>query len=116
MTIDGYTQPGASPNTLAVGDDAALRIVLERNVLGEGSPIKIENSSNSVIKGLVLSQTPADLTNVSIVGNSVGNRIQGNFIGTDASACLLTRRAPERRRRWTSASDASTMDRHGLLE
>ncbi len=29
------------------------------------------------------------------------------------SACLLTRRAMNRRRRWTSASIASTMDRYG---
>src|SRR4051812_8214029 len=26
VTIDGYSQPGASPNTLASGDDAALQI------------------------------------------------------------------------------------------
>src|SRR4051794_943529 len=26
IVIDGYTQPGASPNTLDVGDDAALKI------------------------------------------------------------------------------------------
>lgn len=26
VTIDGYTQPGASPNTLAVGNDAVLLI------------------------------------------------------------------------------------------
>src|SRR5262245_8777850 len=29
VTIDGYTQPGASENTLAVGDDAVLLIELD---------------------------------------------------------------------------------------
>ena len=28
VTIDGYTQPGSSPNTLAAGDDAVLNIQL----------------------------------------------------------------------------------------
>src|SRR5262249_31340961 len=33
VTIDGYTQPGSSPNTLATGDDAVLDIQLS----GSGS-------------------------------------------------------------------------------
>src|SRR3989442_503350 len=33
-TIDGYSQPGASPNTLAVGDNAVLFIELDGNNLG----------------------------------------------------------------------------------
>src|SRR5262249_34183404 len=36
--IDGYTQPGASANTLAVGDNAALKIALDgsQNASGVG--------------------------------------------------------------------------------
>ena len=34
VTIDGYTQPGSSPNTLAVGDDAVLLIELSGANLG----------------------------------------------------------------------------------
>src|SRR5438128_2062733 len=33
VVIDGYTQPGASPNTLADGDNAVLRIVLDGSLL-----------------------------------------------------------------------------------
>ncbi len=33
VTIDGYTQPGASENTLAVGNDAVLQIEIERSHL-----------------------------------------------------------------------------------
>jgi hypothetical protein len=29
-TVDAYTQPGASPNTLAVGSDAVLQIEINR--------------------------------------------------------------------------------------
>src|SRR4051812_44978134 len=29
LTIDGYTQPGSSPNTLAVGDNAVLLIEID---------------------------------------------------------------------------------------
>jgi predicted outer membrane repeat protein len=35
VTIDGYTQPGASPNTLAVGDDAVILIELDGTNAGE---------------------------------------------------------------------------------
>ena len=34
VIIDGYTQPGASPNTLANGDNAVLEIVLDGAVVG----------------------------------------------------------------------------------
>ena len=33
----------------------------------------------------------------------------------EASACLLTRRAVDRRRRWTRATGGGTMERHGLF-
>ena len=37
VVIDGYTQPGASPNTLAVGDDAVLLIDLDGGNAGRRS-------------------------------------------------------------------------------
>src|SRR5665647_283260 len=36
VTIDGYTQPGTSPNTLAVGDNAVLRIQLSGDPAATG--------------------------------------------------------------------------------
>ncbi len=38
VVIDGYTQPGASPNTLANGDNAVLLIELDGSNAGAGSP------------------------------------------------------------------------------
>jgi hypothetical protein len=37
VSIDGYTQPGASPNTKAVGNDAALKIQLAGSSAGSGA-------------------------------------------------------------------------------
>jgi hypothetical protein len=34
VTIDGYTQPGASPNTLAIGDNAVLLVELNGALAG----------------------------------------------------------------------------------
>src|ERR1043166_5360425 len=36
VIIDGYTQPGAAPNTLTVGDDAVLLIEVNFEFVGEG--------------------------------------------------------------------------------
>jgi CSLREA domain-containing protein len=85
VTIDGYTQPGASPNTKAVGNDASLKIALNGTNAG-GPGLEIENASNSVIKGLVVNRFPSQ--GINIFGNSVGTRIEGNYIGTDASGTL----------------------------
>jgi hypothetical protein len=48
VTIDGYTQPGSSPNTLSVGSNAVRTI----NLSG-GSSITV-SAANCVIRGLVL--------------------------------------------------------------
>jgi len=58
VTINGYSQPGASPNTLAQGDNAVLKIELD----GSDASIYTNGlelgpaSSNSVIKGLVINR------------------------------------------------------------
>jgi CSLREA domain-containing protein len=86
-TINGYTQPGASPNTKTVGDDAKLMIVLEGSNAGSfGNGIQLDGASHSVIKGLVINRF--DGAGINIFGNSVATRVQGNFIGTDASGTI----------------------------
>ncbi len=77
-TVDGYTQPGASPNTLFVGNDAALKI-------------QITSSAPDAVR----LQAPR-ITVQSLVINGSGNGIvlnaggtdaliRGNFIGTDVT-------------------------------
>jgi CSLREA domain-containing protein len=85
VTIDGYTQPGASPNTLTNGSNAVLRI--EINGEGLQNPGLYIEDSDSVIKGLVINRF--DHNCIEIVGpGGSDNRIVGNFIGTDPSGTL----------------------------
>ena len=91
VVIDGYTQPGASPNTLAVGDNAVLRIELngaecvvayaycQGLVIGPGG-------SGSTIRGLSITGPFNDAIAVEGVDESyeeVGgeNVIAGNWLG-----------------------------------
>lgn len=81
LIIDGYTQPGAHPNTLAVGDDATILIQLDgggqlntnpRNGLSVGA-------SNCVVRGLSLTGFGYDAVSIGYPATSC--QIEGNFIG-----------------------------------
>ena len=84
VLIDGYTQPGASPNTLAVGDNAVMLIELNgTNVTFEGLDL---TGGNSTIRGLVINHFDSNpLGNIAIRLASSNNVVAGNFIGTNAS-------------------------------
>jgi CSLREA domain-containing protein len=85
VTINGYTQAGAHPNTKTLGDDAALKIQLNgTNAVNIG--LMISNSSGSVIKGLVVNRFLA--AGIAVSGDSVANRIEGNLIGTDPTGTV----------------------------
>jgi hypothetical protein len=84
VTIDGYTQTDASPNTKAVGDDAALKIQLD-GTNAPGSGLDIE-ASNSVVKGLVINRF--SFFGIDVSEATVGDRVEGNFIGTDPTGTL----------------------------
>lgn len=78
LTIDGFTQPGASPNTNPVGS-------------ASNAQIKVEITGPSGYPGLVF-QAPGTLRGVAISGfdapvqvESPGVVIEGNYIGTNAS-------------------------------
>ena|GEM_PF-5035781 len=89
ITIDGYTQPGAQPNTLAVGDDAVLKIVLDglhSNNLGFAIRALEIAAGDSLVRGLVINNINGDAITVG-AANQVrgGTRVEGNFIGTDVT-------------------------------
>ncbi|HNP18564.1 MAG TPA: BspA family leucine-rich repeat surface protein, partial [Fulvivirga sp.] len=79
MTIDGYSQPGASVNTLAVGSDAVLLIEIDGvNINGDG--LFINNISNCVIQGLSIHSF--DGYGIGINGSlATNNSIRGCYIG-----------------------------------
>ena len=88
VIIDGYTQPGASPNTNGpgLGSNAVIQIALDGSALvcciGPGANFLDITGGNTVVRGLAISRFPW----VSL--DSAGNRIEGNFIGTDMTGTV----------------------------
>ncbi|HET6546009.1 MAG TPA: CSLREA domain-containing protein [Rhodanobacteraceae bacterium] len=83
VVIDGYTQPGATPNTLAIGDNAVLRIEINGSGVGISDNLFTLQgaSAGSTVRGLVINGITQTYFNLI----SGGNVIEGNFLGTDAS-------------------------------
>lgn len=80
--IDGYTQPGAVPNTNPFGApiNARLKIVLDGSLMSTAA--LMISSAHNAIRGLVICNSSRG---IEMVGKATrGNRIEGNFIGTDA--------------------------------
>ena len=89
VIIDGYTQPGASPNTNAsgLGSNAVLKIELDgRNAEDGTNGLSIE-AGDSTVRGLVINNFSRPINDFSGVGiylaRKGGNVVEGNFIGTD---------------------------------
>jgi hypothetical protein len=85
LEIDGYTQPGAKPNSKAIGSDAVILIQLDGT---QNSPEGLTiNASNCTIRGL--SVTNFIQRNPFFVSGGVGlaarggsgNKIEGCFVG-----------------------------------
>jgi CSLREA domain-containing protein len=81
VTIDGYTEPGASKNTKAVGqDNAVLLIRLDGKNAGFAAGLNI-TANDSVVRGLSITgfSSSAGL----VLSGADHNTIEGNFIGTN---------------------------------
>jgi hypothetical protein len=91
VIIDGYTQAGAQVNTLAKGDNAVLKIVLNGNlVVSDGTQQDLTSpgttglnllGGDTTVRGLVINNFSGDGIDVSTNNNVV----QGNYIGTDVT-------------------------------
>jgi CSLREA domain-containing protein len=84
-TVDGYTQPGASPNTNPFGQpiNAVIKIAVNGNLL-VGFPKGLFISGSSVVvRGLALYGFDRG---IEVWGSSA--RIEGNFVGTDATGTV----------------------------
>ena len=81
LTIDGYSQPGASPNTITNGNNAVLLIRLDGVNLTNGFPIGLclTNTSNNTVRGLAIVRF---YNGIQLYASS-GNTIAGNWIGLD---------------------------------
>ncbi len=83
VTIDGYTQPGSSPNTAAFGSvlDTVLQIELDGFNAGAGVQGLRVQANNTTIRGLAINRF--SLSGIRLEG--ADNVVAGNFIGTDVS-------------------------------
>jgi hypothetical protein len=88
LTIDGYTQPGASPNTLSVGDNAVILIQLRRHDFRSVANGLVIEAGGCVIRGLAITGFGYGRPN-NYVGGGItvagpgGSIIEGNFIGIE---------------------------------
>jgi CSLREA domain-containing protein len=79
VTIDGYSQPGSSANTLAKGTNAKLTIQLEGSAFGpQGDYGLVINAPGVVVEGLVINRF---FEGINVGSKAPDTRIEGNFIG-----------------------------------
>jgi hypothetical protein len=86
--INGYSQSGASWNTLANDDNAVLRIELNGGgpgASGNGDGLTLAGG-NSAVRGLVINGLGYHYGIVLTGGGS--DLVQGNFVGTDVSGLI----------------------------
>src|SRR5207244_13015461 len=87
LTIDGYTEPGASANTQTTSDNARILIELNGTAAGataNGLTLGV-GSGGSTIRGLVINRFGGN----GILVQTSGNVIAGNFIGTNTAGTAL---------------------------
>jgi hypothetical protein len=88
VTIDGYSEPGSSMNTLANGDNAVIKIQLNGATV-EASQGLLAGltiaASNCIVRGLAINTFYEQI----LISSGSGNVISGNFLGTDASGTTI---------------------------
>jgi hypothetical protein len=94
VAIDGYTQGDATsttaddarPNTLAVGNNAVLKIELDGSSAGNANGLII-SAGSSTVRGLMINRfAGGSISGTGIILKTNGNNvIAGNFLGTDAT-------------------------------
>ena len=83
MTINGYSQPGSSPNTLAVGDNTKILIELDGEFAGPVANGLVLTGGNSTVEGLAINR----------FGNGLLVPARPGHIGGVGLACSPTTRA-----------------------
>ncbi|MGE0520187.1 MAG: hypothetical protein AB7P78_14435 [Candidatus Binatia bacterium] len=100
VTIDGYTQNGAAPNTLppfggmGTGTNAVLLIEIDGSVAGNTDGLLIDHINNlgagTTIRGLVINNFNSNMRAAIRIADDGNNVIEGNFIGTDRSGLVAS--------------------------
>jgi parallel beta-helix repeat protein len=98
VSINGYSQPGSSANTLASGDNAVILIRLDGVNLTNGLPVALsftDGAGGSSLRGLVVVRFATgiqinELSNVSLAGNWVGMDVDGVARGMTFNGIYIT--------------------------
>jgi hypothetical protein len=92
ITIDGYTQPGASPNSLITSDNAVIKIQIDGSLTTTPGNDGLEpfDDDGSTIRGISFTAWTSYYVNnggssgaCGVEAFGVGDYIEGNFLGTD---------------------------------
>ena len=81
VLIDGYSQPGSSPNTLAAGENAVILIQLSGASAGFSSGLEIM-ASKSTVRGLAINGFEQEGIRLF---SGTKDTVEGNFLGTDVT-------------------------------
>lgn len=87
LVIDGYTQSGATKNTLTLGQNATLKVELTTRSVAQYDGIRVAaTGAGSEISGLVINS----FGHAGIFADSGADniRVHGNFIGTDITGTV----------------------------
>src|SRR6266511_3479784 len=79
VTIDGYTQPGSSANTLPIGNDAVLTIEIDGTAAGGFVNGLRVQGTNATVRGLVINRFA--LSGI-LIASGYGHHVGGCFLGT----------------------------------
>jgi hypothetical protein len=94
VQINGYSQPGSVANTLAVGDNALLNVILRGTTAGVHGLTFFQGASGSIVRGLVLQNhffaLQIQASNVSVAGNFIGTDRTGTTAEPNAIGVNVT--------------------------
>lgn len=88
VLLDGYTQTGASANTLCAGNDAVLRIELAGGgIIGSADGLMLAGAGNITVRGLAIQAFWGD--GVAITSGT-NHQVAGCYIGMDVTGSSNT--------------------------
>jgi hypothetical protein len=86
VLIDGYTQPGASPNTDPLATNAVILIELDgTTTISTGIDILGAGAAGSTVQGLAINRFQQGIV---VRGGATGSVIRGSFLGTDPTGSV----------------------------
>ena len=96
VTIDGYSQPGASPNTLDIGDNAQILVALSGGGAGSAADGLLVSAPGVTIEGLdvfgfSLNQIELQANGDTVAGDDVGFDTHGGASAPSGTGVVVTR-------------------------